>query len=55
MIKFRYFVIAIVLASVSAVVFERITRVECYSVNYNKVECVNDKTGEKWIEKPVNH
>ena len=55
MIKFRYFVIAIVLASVSAVAFERITRVECYNVDYNKVECVNDKTGEKWIEKPVNH
>ena len=53
--KIRYVIVAIIAIIVSAVVFERITRVECYSVNYNKVECVNDKTGEKWTEKSVNH
>ena len=49
--KIRYVIVAII----AIIVFERITRVECYSVNYNKVECVNYKNNEKWTEKSVNH
>ena len=53
--KIRYVIVAIIAIIVSAAIVEKATRVECYSISNDTIECVNYKTNEKWTEKSVNH
>lgn len=53
--KIRYIIAAIIVAASAILISEKATRVECYSIGNDKVECINYKTNEKWTEKSVNH
>ena len=52
--KIRYVIVVIIAIIVSAIV-EKATRVECYSISNDTIECVNYKTNNKWTETSANH